>query len=137
MLLADQANEVYLTTGLDLTTSAVSDIYLTQIELDRKPPGLEIVRKEASCVPVAVLRANSRVFRFDLTLPRFEFLCRVADGATPSSFSRESCTDFHVSEATMPPRSPAQSEFAIIYTFFIDVQGNGTIQRLPIHLVEQ
>ena len=90
-----QANEVYLTTGLDLTTSPVSDIYLTQIELDSDPPGLEISARRPVAVPEAALRANGRAFRFALTLPRFEFLCRVADGAMPSSFSanlvRTSC----------------------------------------------
>jgi len=135
MLLADQANEVYLTTGLDLTTSAVSDIYLTQIELDSEPPGLEIVSKEASCVPVAVLRANGRVFRFDLTLPRFEFLCRVADGAMPSSFSRESCTDFMSLKQRCLRDLQLRASSRSLH--LIDVQGNGTIQRLPIHLVEQ
>ena len=94
LLLADHANEIYLATGLDLTTSPVSDIYLSQIDLDSDIPGLEIVRKEAGCIPEAVLRTNGRDFRFALTLPRFEFLCRVADGAMPSSFSRESCADF-------------------------------------------
>ena len=135
MLLADQANEVYLTTGLDLTTSAVSDIYLTQIELDSEPPGLEIVRKEGSCVPVAVLRSNSRMFRFDLTLPRFEFLCRVADGAMPSSFSRESCTDFMSLKQRCLRDLQLRASSRSLH--LIDVQGNGTIQRLPIHLVEQ
>jgi hypothetical protein len=135
MLLADQANEVYLTTGLDLTTSPVSDIYLTQLELDSEPPGLEIVGKEASCVPMAVLRANGREFHFDLTLPRFEFLCRVADGAMPSSFSRESCTDFMALKQRCLRDLHLRASSRSLH--LIDVQLNGTIQRLPIHLVEQ
>jgi hypothetical protein len=135
MLLADQANEIYLTTGLDLTTSPVSDIYLTQIELDSEPPGLEIVGKEGSNVPVAVLHANGREFRFDLTLPRFEFLCRVADGAMPSSFSRESCTDFMSLKQRCLRDLHLRASSRSLH--LIDVLGNGTIQRLPIHLVEQ
>lgn len=134
MLLADQANEVYLTTGLDLTTSPVSDIYLTQIELDSEPPGLELVRKEASYVPVLVLRANGKEFRFDLTLPRFEFLCRVADGAMPSSFSRESCADFmSLKQRCLRDLDLKESSRSL---HLIDVQGNGTIQRLTIHLAQ-
>jgi hypothetical protein len=135
MLLSDPANEVYLTTGLDLTTSPVSDIYLTQLELDSDPPGLEVVGKDVGCVPVAVLHANGKEFRFDLTLPRFEFLCRVADGAMPSSFSRESFTDFMSLKQRclrdLHLRASARS------LHLIEVLGNGTIQRLPIHLVEQ
>ncbi len=135
MLLADQANEIFLTTGLDLTTSAVSDIYLTQIDLDSDPPGLKIVGKDSSCVPVAVLHANGREFRFDLTLPRFEFLCRVADGAMPSSFSRESCADF----MSLKQRCLRDLHFKANSRslHIIDVQSNGMIQRLPIHLTEQ
>ena len=135
MLLADQANEIYLTTGLDLTTSPVSDIYLTQIELDSDPPGLEVKSKEGSTVPVAVLHASGREFRFDLTLPRFEFLCRVADGAMPSSFSRESCTDFMSLKQRCLRDLQLRASSRSLH--LIDVLGNGTIQRLPIYLVEQ
>jgi hypothetical protein len=135
MLLADQANEIYLTTGLDLTTSPVSDIYLTQIELDSDPPGLEIVGKEGTSVPVSVMHASGRDFRFDLTLPRFEFLCRVADGAMPSSFSRESCTDFMSLKQRCLRDLHLRASSRSLH--LIDVLGNGTIQRLPIHLAEQ
>lgn len=135
MLLADQANEIYLTTGLDLTTSPISDIFLSQIELDSDPPGLQVVRKEGSSVPVTVLHANGRAFRFDLTLPRFEFLCRVADGAMPSSFSRESCTDFMSLKQRCLRDLQLRAGSRSLH--LIDVLGNGTIQRLPINLVEQ
>ncbi|MCL4796586.1 MAG: hypothetical protein KJZ84_18625 [Bryobacteraceae bacterium] len=135
MLLADHANEIYLTTGLDLTTSPVSDIYLTQVELDSEAPGLSIVGKEGSSIPVAVLHANGRDFRFDLTLPRFEFLCRVADGAMPSSFSRESCTDFMSLKQRCLRDLHLRASSRSLH--LIDVLGNGTIQRLPIHMVEQ
>jgi hypothetical protein len=135
MLLADQANEIYLTTGLDLTTSPVSDIYLTQIEIDSDPPGLEVKGNVGSGVPLAVLHAQGREFRFDLTLPRFEFLCRVADGAMPSSFSRESCTDFMSLKQRCLRDLHLRASSRSLH--LIDVLGNGTIQRLPIHLAEQ
>jgi hypothetical protein len=134
LLLAENANEVYLATGLDLTTSPVSDIHLAQLELDSEPPGLEILRKEAGSVPEAVLRTNGREFRFSLTLPRFEFLCRVADGAMPSSFSRESCADFMSlkQRCLRDLRLKASSRSLHL----IEIHGAGTIQRLPIHLAE-
>jgi hypothetical protein len=135
MLLADQANEIYLTTGLDLTTSPVSDIYLTQIEIDSDPPGLEVKGNVGSGVPLAVLHAQGREFRFDLTLPRFEFLCLVADGAMPSSFSRESCTDFMSLKQRCLRDLHLRASSRSLH--LIDVLGNGTIQRLPIHLAEQ
>jgi len=135
LLLADDASEVYLATGLDVSTSPISDIYLSQVELDSEPPGLEIVRKEAGCVPDAVLRANGKEFRFTLTLPRFEFLCRVADGAMPSSFSRESCADFMSLKQRCLRDLRVKTSSRSLH--LIEVQGAGTIQRLSIHLAEQ
>jgi hypothetical protein len=135
LLLAENANEVYLATGLDLTTSPVSDIYLSHIELDSEPPGLEIVRTEAGSIPEAVLRTNAREFRFDLTLPRFEFLCRVADGAMPSSFSRECCADFMSLKQRCLRDLQLKAHSRSLH--LIEVHGAGTIQRLPIHLAEQ
>jgi hypothetical protein len=95
---------------------------------------MEIMRKEAGSVPETVLRTNSREFRFPLTLPRFEFLCRVADGAMPSSFSRESCADFMSlkQRCLRDLRLKASSRSLHL----IEVHGAGTIQRFPIHLAE-
>lgn len=135
LLLSETANEVCFATGLDLTTSPVSDIYLAQIELDTEPPGMEVRRSESSSIPDAILRANGREFGFALSLPRFEFLCRVADGAMPSSFSRESCADF------MSLKQRCLRDLGLKVSTrslqLIEVHGAGTIQRLPIHLAEQ
>jgi hypothetical protein len=135
LLLTDNANEIYLTTGLDLTTSAISDIFLSQLELDSDPPGLEVVRKELGSAPEVVLRANGREFHFALTLPRFEFLYRVANGAMPSSFSRESCADFMSLKQRCLRDLKLKASTRSLQ--LIDVYGSGTIQRHPIHLAEQ
>jgi len=135
LLLAENANEVYLATGLDLTTSAVSDIHLAQIDLDSEPPGMEVVRKDVGTIPEIVLRTNGREFRFSLTLPRFEFLCRVADGAMPSSFSRESCADFMSLKQRCLRDLQIKASSRSLH--LIEVHGAGIIQRLPIHLVEK
>lgn len=132
LLLADHANEVYLATGLDLTTSAVSDVYLSQLDLDSDPPGMEIGRIETGIIPEVLLRANGREFRFALTLPRFEFLCRVADGAMPSSFSRESFADFMSLKQRCLRDLRLKSSSRSLH--LLEVQGGGTIQRFPIHL---
>ncbi|MHC1763383.1 MAG: hypothetical protein AB9869_03610 [Verrucomicrobiia bacterium] len=135
LLLAENPNEVYLTTGLDLTTSPVSDIYLSQIDLDSEPPGLEIVHREPARTPDIVLRTNSGEFRFALTLPRFEFLCRVADGAMPTSFSRESCADFMSLKQRCLRDLHLKTGTKSLH--LIEVHGTGTIQRLPIHIAER
>lgn len=45
----------YLMTGLDLTTSPVSDIYLTQIELDSEPHGLDAPLEGRDVLPAEFL----------------------------------------------------------------------------------
>jgi hypothetical protein len=134
LLLAENANEVYLAKGLDLTTAPVSDIYIAQIEIDADPAGLEVVRRPNERTPRLVLRLNDKEFSFSLTLPRFEFLFRVADGAMPSSFSRESCADFlSLKQRCLRDLALKASERSL---HLIEINGNGTIQRLPIHLAE-
>jgi hypothetical protein len=135
LLLAEDANEVYLATGLDLTTARVSDIHLSQLDLDSEPPGMEIRRVDSGHVPELVLRSNGNHFRFSLTLPRFEFLCRVADGAMPSSFSRESCVDFmSLKQRCLRDLRLKMSSRSLQ---LIEVQGTGTIQKLAIRLALQ
>lgn len=135
LLLADNASQVYLATGLDLTTAPISDVYLAELDLNASPPGLQIVASAVSAVPTAVLSTGAREFQFALTLPRFEFLCRVANGAMPSSFSRESWTDF------MSLKQQCLRELQLVANprtlQLIEVQGTGTIQRVSIHLAEQ
>lgn len=132
LLLADSATEVYLATGLDLTTSPVSDIYLSQIELDSSPPGLAVVHRAPERTPRLVLRLNGREFSFALTLPRFEFLFRVADGAMPSSFSRESCTDFlSLKQRCLRDLDLKASDRSL---HLVEIAPNGAIQRKAIHL---
>jgi hypothetical protein len=135
LLLADHANEIYLATGLDLTTSPVSDIYLSQIELDSEPPGMQIVQEKSGQTPEIVLRKNAEEFRFPLSLSRFEFLYRVADGAMPSSFSRESCADFMSLKQRCLRDLRLRGGSRSLH--LIEVHGTGTVQRHPIHLSEQ
>lgn len=132
LLLAENATEVYLATGLDLTTSPVSDIYLGQIEIDAEPAGLAVIRRPNERTPRLVLRLQDKEFSFSLTLPRFEFLFRVADGAMPSSFSRESCADFlSLKQRCLRDLALKASDRSL---HLIEINANGTIQRLPIHL---
>ncbi len=88
MFVADTEYELYLASGLDMTTSPVSDILLERIRSSD-------IRIEASPnhLPRMVMLANGNRFAFELTLLRFEFLMRAAEGAMPGSFSREACED--------------------------------------------
>lgn len=132
LLLGDSATEVYLATGLDLTTSPISDLYLSQIEIDAEPAGLAVVRLPQERIPRVVLRLNGREFSFALNLPRFEFLFRVAAGAMPSSFSRESCADFlSLKQRCLRDLQLRTSERSL---HLIEITSTGTILRQPIHL---
>ncbi|MDY7577264.1 hypothetical protein RGU70_02830 [Herbaspirillum sp. RTI4] len=134
LLLAENANEIYFATGLDLTTSPVSDILLRQADINGDEPALEIALNENSPIPNVILSTNGRSFTFRLTLPRYEFLCRVADGAMPSSFSRESSSDF------MSLKQRCLRDLGIrasTHTLnLIEVQDSGIIHKRSIHFAE-
>lgn len=135
MLLTEHANEVFIATGLDLTTSPVSDICLSQIELDSDPPGLQIKLIGGKSIPDLILRNSIAEFRFPLTLSRFEFLCRVAAGAMPSSFSRDSFADFMSLKQRCIRDLRIKAGTQALY--LLEVQGAGLVQRHPIHLNKQ
>jgi hypothetical protein len=134
LLLGENASEIHIATGLDLTTSPVCDLHLTQLDLESDPPGLKIVPNDVSGIPDAVLCAGQHEFRFALTLPRFEFLSRVADGAMPSSFSRESSADFMTLKQQCLRDLKVRASSRTLQ--LIEVLGAGKVQKLSIHLGE-
>ena len=77
---------------------------------------------------------HGRQFSFNLTLPRFEFLMRVAGGAMPSSFSRESYEDF-LSLKQCCLRDLDIRPHALVLQR-LDVLGSGQVHKEPIHLAE-
>jgi hypothetical protein len=132
LLLDDNAHEVYMATGLDVTTSPVSDILLKELALDSSPAGFCVIPNERS--PLALLRTNEREFRFELTLPRFEFLMRVAGGAMPSSFSRECCADFlSLKQRCLRDLQIRPNPNLLLR---LDVTPTGQVQKEHIHLNE-
>ena len=133
LLLAENPHELYLATGLDLTTSPVSDILMETTALDSDPPGFEITASAGCETPKAVITSKDKEFSFHLTLPRFEFLSRVADGAMPSSFSRECCSDFMSLKPRCMRKIGIKSNARVMY--LIEVHTSGTIQRQAIHLL--
>lgn len=90
-MLAGDLDRLYLSTGLDLSSAKVSDIYLYEIALRRSPHGEEVSIVEADGLPAlrVSLGRDRSAAEFKLHLVRYEFLRRVADGAMPSSFSKE------------------------------------------------
>lgn len=132
LLLAENASEIYFATGLDITVSPVSDILLAQGDINAEPPAIEVTHNEISPVPDVVLHTNGKSFTFKLTLPRFEFLCRVADGAMPSSFSRESSSDFMSLKQRCLRDLDLKASTRTLN--LIEVRETGDIHKHPIHL---
>ncbi|MFT3991200.1 MAG: hypothetical protein QM680_07300 [Luteolibacter sp.] len=133
-LLSKDADVLYLCTGLDVTTSAVSDLMLGQIEVDGfNGDAIRVRADSVSELPVLVfdLPMKKDAFAFTLTLQRFEFLIRVANGAMPISFSRESTEDFAVLKQRCI-RDVCKSSGDTLQSINVDV--NDRLIRTPIHL---
>lgn len=96
--LKEYSEALYLCTGLDITTAPVSDVFLGKIELDGIHNDNIRIDLDHKNLPRIVFDTPTQkeAFAFRLTLQRFEFLMRVANGAMPTSFSRESTEDFAV-----------------------------------------
>lgn len=132
LLLEENTHEIYLASGLDLSTSAVSDLLLKEITIADDPPGFAV--EADGSFPKAVIRCKGKTFAFDLTLPRFEFLMRVAAGAMPSSFSRESYEDFLSLKQCCLRDLDVRPNPHVLQR--LDVMAGGQVHKEPIHLGE-
>lgn len=132
LLLDENTHQIYMTSGLDLSTSAVSDLLLKEIDITDDPPGFSV--EPNGVVPKGVIRCNGKQFSFDLTLPRFEFLMRVAGGAMPSCFSRESYEDFLSLKQCCLRDLNIRPHPLVLQR--LNVLGSGQVHKEPIHLAE-
>lgn len=91
-MLAGDLDRLFLSTGLDFTSAKVSDIYLCEVPLRLSMHGEEVTiaaeDQELPYLRVSLGRDDDPI-DFPLWLVRYEFLTRVAQGALPSSFSKE------------------------------------------------
>ncbi|WGM45838.1 hypothetical protein KOAAANKH_00702 [Brevundimonas sp. NIBR10] len=91
-MLVGETDRLHLTTGLDLTTAPISSIVLYAVPVRGSLNGEEVaIVRDAEGRPTlrVTLRENRTPLDFRLTLVRYEFLTRVAQGALPGSFSKE------------------------------------------------
>ena len=94
-MLVDRDQDVYLATGLAFSNARVSRILEEQISVaPRLGQKVEIILRKSDEMPMIQVVLSPTIERsFALTLTRFEFLNRVADGALPNSFSKECYED--------------------------------------------
>ena len=95
-LLLENSDKLFVADGGGSARSRTSVLCQTEI-MARKGSGTGLtIRKDGStgnpCIEALVVHGQPTVV-FDLTPVRFEFLCRVADGALPGSFSNECLED--------------------------------------------
>ena len=90
-MLAGDLDRLFLSTGLDFSSAKISDIYLYEVPLRKSLHGDEvtIVARDDAPVLRVMLGRDEQPIDFPLWLVRYEFLSRVAQGALPSSFSKE------------------------------------------------
>ena len=133
LLITNQPDELYLCTGLDVTTAAVSDILCDQIQIHGSTTSkIEVVKSAKTQQPEIVITTKGSSFAIPLTLARFEFLCRVSDGAMPSTFSRESAEDFSMLKQRCIATLCGAFNSNIING--IRITPSGKIERAPILL---
>ncbi len=94
-MLLSSDRDLFLATSLSFSNARVSRLLEDSISVEpKRGERIDIVQGEGDRVPmlrVTLGRDNSCSLK--LSLIRYEFLCRVANGALPSSFSRECYED--------------------------------------------
>ncbi|MGB6221035.1 hypothetical protein, partial [Haloferula sp.] len=94
LLIRNDLHQVYVATGLDITTAPISDLLIQKIDAYSGQEAVGVTGRELDNRPEFVLQFDGRKFAFELTMLRFEFLMRVAKGAMPTSFSSEIYSNF-------------------------------------------
>lgn len=96
--LCDDDERLFVAKGLDLSSAPISDILVLPIPIldDWGEERIVVVGpRPGALVPQVSIKwkADTDAFLFDLTLPRYEFLTRVAKGVMPTAFSKECWED--------------------------------------------
>lgn len=95
-LLINNQDELLLATSGSYSQARISRVYKDAISVARKRGesiSLELESNRKEPILIVSLASNVDPIRFSLTLTRYEYLSRVAEGALPSSFSQECYED--------------------------------------------
>lgn len=135
-LLAEDKGKLYVAKGLNLSSAPISDIFVMGVEItdDFGNPMISVVKPgPTSLVPQLhiIWRNDHDPFVFDLTLERFEFLMRVAEGVMPNSFSKE-CWEDIITLKTKLLRHIERANFKPTGVRTIETDHNGNFRLLKI-----
>lgn len=149
-LLLENTDKVFVADGGGSARSRTSVLCQTEIQA-RKGGGTGLsIRKDdvtgIPCIEALVVHGQPPVV-FDLTPVRFEFLCRVAEGALPGSFSNECLEDLLAFKARILKQAESErketikanggmyeSEVDLSFIEINDRNGNGALERITVRI---
>ena len=135
-LLAEDDERLFLAKGLNLSSAAISDIFVVGVPItnDFGETRISIVKPGPTIlVPQlqVIWRSGQEPFLFDLTLERFEFLMRVADGVMPNAFSKE-CWEDIITLKTKFLRHMQRAGFKLAGIRTIETDSTGKLKSIEI-----
>jgi len=149
-LLLENVDKLFVAEAGGSTLSRTSVLCQTEIAVRKGGGGgLTFRRTDVTGIPcVEVLHGTDQVrVAFDLTPIRFEFLCQVAEGALPGSFSSECLEDVQAFKARLLRQSEAErraqaaeygsSDDGDLDLSFIEINdrnGNGSLERITVRV---
>lgn len=153
-LLLDNTDTIFIASSGGFSQSKISVLCDTEVPAKRvgSGPGLRLrfdPMTQRPNIEIHVATGQAASVRFDLTPVRFEFICRVAEGALPSSFSNECYEDLlafkvrllrkaeHVRQQIVPdddePGEPAEDAGELQLAFIeIEENGSGFLKRVTV-----
>ncbi len=131
LLVRDDLETIHIATGLDTTTSPISDLLIKKIDF-YSDSSIQVKSRKTDSKPELVLRSGNEEFSFELTLLRFEFLIRVSQGAMPTSFSSEVYSNFQAlkQKAIRTLKLKPSPKFMVL----LDLNETGSIEETRINL---
>lgn len=150
-LLLENVDKLFVAEAGGSTRSRTSVLCQTEIAVRKGTGGVGLAfrRNDATSVPsIEVVYGTDQVkVAFDLTPIRFEFLCQVAEGALPGSFSSECLEDVQAFKARLLRQSESErralaaaydnSDDGDLDLSFIDINdrnGNGSLDRITVRV---
>jgi hypothetical protein len=135
-LLAEDDERLFLAKGLNLSSAAISDIFVVGVPItDDFGESLISIVKPGPILLVPQIRMIWRLgqepFEFDLTLERFEFLMRVAEGVMPNAFSKE-CWEDIITLKTKFLRHMQRAGFRLTGIRTIETDSGGKLKSVAI-----
>lgn len=149
-LLLENTDKLFVADGGGSARSRTSVLCQTEIMVRRGGSMGLCIRKDDMtgnpCIE-AIVAAGQPPVLFDLTPVRFEFLCRVAEGALPGSFSNECLEDLLAFKARILRQAEAErkelakenggmydSEVNLSFIEINDRNGNGSLESITVRV---